>query len=110
MLRNMTSTCRFVLGDQSISSSRRYPRGSLLSGIPCVSLRLCERVVMLEDLLDVLENQLVQVEEQKAQGSQTAKDLAALQEVLLAEAEKVRRNTPFGSPLHPDTVYTQTYM
>ncbi|PHJ20050.1 hypothetical protein CSUI_006112 [Cystoisospora suis] len=55
--------------------------------------KLCERVVMLEDLLDVLESQLVQVEEQKAQGSQTARDLAALQEVLLAEAEKVDENS-----------------
>lgn len=62
-----------------------------------VLLRLCERVVMLEDLLDVLESRLVQVEEQKAQGSQTARDLAALQEVLLAEAEKVNENSTQSS-------------
>ncbi|PFH33843.1 hypothetical protein BESB_080590 [Besnoitia besnoiti] len=54
--------------------------------------KLCERVVMLEELVDSLEGQLVLAEESKTE-SGLNREVAILQDALLVEAEKTSRLT-----------------
>ncbi|CBZ50015.1 conserved hypothetical protein [Neospora caninum Liverpool] len=54
--------------------------------------RLCERVVMLEELVDALEGQLVLAEEKKSE-EEVNREITILQDALLVEAEKTCRLT-----------------
>nr|PUA87597.1 hypothetical protein TGBR9_221370 [Toxoplasma gondii TgCATBr9] len=54
--------------------------------------KLCERVVILEELVDALEGQLVMAEEEKSEEGMK-REAAILQDALLVEAEKTNRLT-----------------
>ncbi|KEP63174.1 UNVERIFIED_CONTAM: hypothetical protein HHA_221370 [Hammondia hammondi] len=54
--------------------------------------KLCERVVILEELVDALEGQLVMAEEEKSEEGMN-REAAILQDALLVEAEKTNRLT-----------------